>query len=138
MGVHHTIRFQGDGSELKQLQEITNGALAPVVFDATGSTKSMRHAFNYVAHTGQVVFVGIVTDDIDFPDPLFHRREMTIFASRNALPDDFRRIISLIEEGRIDTRPWITNRTPFAEMIGHFPSYTKPETGVIKAMVEVD
>jgi alcohol dehydrogenase len=62
---------------------------------------------------------------------------MTVFASRNALPDEFRRIIALIEEGRIDTRPWITHRTPFAELIGNFPSYVKPETGVIKAMVEL-
>lgn len=138
MGVAHTIRFRGDGSELKELQDITNGALAPVVFDATGNTKSMCHAFNYVSHTGRLVFVGIVTDEIHFSDPLFHRREMTAFATRNALPDEFRHIIGLIEEGRIDTRPWITHRTPFAELIGNFPSYTKPETGVIKAMVEVD
>jgi len=138
MGVPHTIRSRGDGSELKELQDITDGALAPVVFDATGNTKSMCHAFNYVAHTGRLVFVGIVTDEIHFPDPLFHRREMTVFATRNALPDEFRRIIGLIEEGRIDTRPWITHRTPFAELIGIFPSFVKPETGVIKAIVEVD
>ncbi len=137
MQVHHTIRFRGDRSELKELQHITDGTLAPVVFDATGNTKSMCNAFHYVAHTGRLVFVGIVTDEIHFSDPLFHRREMTVFASRNALPDEFRRIIALIEEGRIDTRPWITHRTPFAEMIDNFPSYVKPETGVIKAMVEL-
>jgi threonine dehydrogenase-like Zn-dependent dehydrogenase len=108
------------------------------VFDATGNTKSMCHAFDYVAHTGRLVFVGIVSDDIHFSDPLFHRREMTVLATRNALPEEFRRIIGLIEAGQIDTRPWITHRTPFAEMIGNFPSYTKAETGVIKAMVEVD
>lgn len=71
------------------------------------------------------------------PDPLFHRREMTIFASRNSLPKDFGRIINLIETGRIDTRPWITHRTPFEGLIEVFPSYTKLETGVIKAIVEV-
>ena len=91
-----------------------------------------------VAHTGRLVFVGIVVNDITFADPLLHRREMTLFASRNALPADFTRIIRLIEEGTIDTRPWITHRTSFAELIGNFPSYTKPETGVIKAMVEVE
>ena len=42
-----------------------------------------------------------------------------------------------VEEGRIDTRPWITHRTAFEELIDVFPSYTKPETGVIKAVVEV-
>ena len=52
--------------------------------------------------------------DVHFPDPLLHRREMTLLASRNALPDDFRRIIGLIEDGRIDTRPWITHRATFA------------------------
>jgi alcohol dehydrogenase len=138
MGVPQAIRFLGDGSEMKELQAITEGALASVVFDATGNTKSMCNAFNYVAHTGRIVFVGIVTDEIHVPDPLLHRREMTVLASRNALPEEFRRIIGLIEEGRIDTRPWITHRTPFADLIGNFPSYTKPETGVIKAMVEVD
>ena len=62
---------------------------------------------------------------------------MTIKGSRNALPSDFRRIINLIEDGTIDTDPWITHRTGFDEMIDRFDSYTRPETGVIKAVVEV-
>ena len=138
MGVQHTVRFGDEAGVLQALKDLTDSALYPVVFDATGSPKSMCNAFNYVAHTGRLVFVGIVVNDIHFPDPLFHRREMTLFASRNALPGDFDRIIQLIEDGKIDTRPWITHRSAFADLIGAFPSYTKPETGVIKAMVEVD
>jgi threonine dehydrogenase-like Zn-dependent dehydrogenase len=53
------------------------------------------------------------------------------------LPGDFTRIIQLIEEGRLDTRPWITHRAAFDELIDVFPSYTRPETGVIKAIVAV-
>lgn len=138
MGVDQVVRFASDGSEMRTLLDITDGALPRIVIDATGNTKSMCNAFNYVAHTGKLVFVGIVTEEISFPDPLFHRREMTVFASRNSLPKDFDRIIRLIEDGRLDTRPWITHRTPFGELIPNFPSYTKPETGVIKAIVEVD
>ena len=138
MGVHHTIRFSDDVKVLQAMKDQTDGAFYPVVFDATGSPKSMCNAFNYVAHTGRLVFVGIVVNEVSFPDPLLHRREMTLFASRNALPGDFDRIIKLIEDGKIDTRPWITHRSPFADLIGNFPSYTKPETGVIKAMVEVE
>jgi alcohol dehydrogenase len=67
-----------------------------------------------------------------------HRRELSILGSRNALPEDFRSIIGHIEAHRIDTRPWITHRSDFGEMIGQFPSWLKPETGVIKAMVSVD
>jgi alcohol dehydrogenase len=137
MGVHRTITMTTPEEALKVMHAQTGGTLYPVVFDATGSTKSMCGAFEYVAFTGRIVFVGIVTDAVSFPDPLLHRREMTVFASRNALPRDFCRIIGLIEEGRIDTRPWITHRTDFAGLIDRFPSYTKPETGVIKAVVEV-
>jgi alcohol dehydrogenase len=138
MGVRHVVRSQGPDADLQALRELTDGTLPSLVFDATGNTPSMCRSFHYVSHTGRLVFVGIVTDEVRFPDPLLHRREMTVFASRNALPEDFRRIIRLIESGRIDTRPWITHRTPFAEMIGNFPAYTRPETGVIKAIVEVN
>jgi alcohol dehydrogenase len=138
MGVHHVVRSQGPEADLQALKDLIDGSLPSLVFDATGNTPSMCRSFHYVSHTGRLVFVGIVTDDVKFSDPLFHRREMTVFASRNALPDDFRRIIGLIEAGRIDTRPWITHRTPFVDLIENFPAYTKPETGVIKAIVELN
>ena len=136
MGVKHTVQA-GDGNEEKALRDLTDGHLPTIVVDATGSAKSMSNALNFVGHTGKLVFVGITTDNVSFPHPLMHRREMTLFASRNAMPEDFERIINLIETGVIDTRPWITHRTNFDELIGQFPSYTKPETGVIKAIVEV-
>ena len=137
MGVDETIVFPGDGSELEHIRQLTDGNLPTIVLDATGNPASMSNALNYVAHTGTMVFVGIVTDEIHFPHPLMHAREMTLLASRNSLPGDFSRIIQLIEEGTIDTGPWITHRTSFEEMVEVFDSFTRPETGVIKAIVEV-
>lgn len=138
MGVQHTVMFANDGSEEKKLRELTGGHLPTIVIDATGNSKSMSNALNYVAHTGKLVFVGITTENVTFPHPLMHRREMTLLASRNAMPEDFDRIIEHIENGRIDTRPWITHHATFDSLIDEFPSYTRPETGVIKAIVEVD
>jgi 2-desacetyl-2-hydroxyethyl bacteriochlorophyllide A dehydrogenase len=138
MGVVATVLAKGDGSELEELKRLTDGALPTLVIDATGSNKSMGHALNYVGFTGRLVFVGITTQDISFPHPLMHRREMTLLGSRNALPPDFSRIIQLIEEGRIDTRPWITHLAGFEEMIQEFPRWLRPETGVIKAIVRVE
>ena len=75
--------------------------------------------------------------EIAFKDPDFHRKELTLLASRNSTGPEFQSIIGMMEDGRIDTRPWITHRTPFEGLIEVFPSYTKLETGVIKAVVEV-
>lgn len=137
MGVPDTILATGDGSELEQLKAATDGNLAQVVIDATGSNKSMSNALNYVGFTGRLVFVGITTQEVSFGHPLMHRREMTLLASRNAHPKDFTRIIKLIEDGKIDTQPWITHQAKFDDMIEVFPSWLKPESGVIKAIVEL-
>lgn len=136
-GIAHTITFRGDGSELPQMQAITGGDMYAVVTDATGNRHSMSGALKYVAHTGRLVYVGITTEEISFPHPALHRPELTILGSRNALPADFRRIIGLIEDGTIDTIPWITHRCPLDRLIDEFESFTRPETGVIKAIVEV-
>lgn len=135
MGVQHTIQLS-DKVE-GELRDLTDGHLPDIVIDATGNSGSMSNAFGLIAQAGRLVFVGITTDEVRFRHPVFHRPEGTLLCSRNALSRDFARIISLIEEGRIDTGPWITHRTAFDELIDIFPSYTRPETGVIKAVVEV-
>ncbi|MBX3436766.1 MAG: zinc-binding alcohol dehydrogenase family protein [Planctomycetaceae bacterium] len=136
-GVAHTITFTGNGTEIEQINDITGGDRYPLVFDATGNYRSMSGALASVAQTGTLVYVGITTENITFPHPALHKPEMTIKGSRNALPTDFRRIIQLIDEGVINTTPWITHRTSFEDVIDTFESFTRPETGVIKAMIEV-
>jgi 2-desacetyl-2-hydroxyethyl bacteriochlorophyllide A dehydrogenase len=136
MGVHHTIKFS---EALEQdLLDVTDGHLPDIVIDATGSSASMSSAFGLVAPGGKLIYVGITTDEVKFRHPTFHKVEGTLLCSRNALPADFERIISLIENGTIDTNPWITHRTSFDELPGIFPTFTRPESGVIKAIVELN
>jgi 2-desacetyl-2-hydroxyethyl bacteriochlorophyllide A dehydrogenase len=138
MGIADTIAAKGDGSEATRLAELTSGQLCDVVVDATGSHKSMSHALSYCAFAGRLVYVGISQAELQFPHaPIMHRRELTLLASRNALSKDFTRIIRLIEEGQIDTRPWITHHASFEGMVAEFPKWLRPETGVIKAVVEI-
>jgi alcohol dehydrogenase len=138
MRIPDTIVARNDGAELNRLMELTNGQLADVVIDATGNHRSMSQALNYCAFGGRLVYVGITQEAVSFPHAaVMHRRELSVMASRNALPDDFTRIIKLIEDGQLDTKPWITHRADFDEMIQVFPTWIQPETGVIKAIVKV-
>ena len=139
MGVPDTLLVRGDDADLKSLAGMTQGQLADVVIDATGSNRSMVPALEFAAFAGRVVFVGITQLNLDFPHaPFLHRRELTLLASRNALSRDFSKIISLIADGRIDTRPWITHHAALEDVPAVFPTWLKPETGVIKAVVSVD
>ena len=136
LGVGFTINAAQEAA-LESLNEITDGDLPTAVFDATGNPTSMLNAFQYPAHGGRLVFIGLFQGDVSFNDPNFHKRELTLMGSRNALPEDFARIICLIEAGRINTTPWITHRASFEEVVAKFPTWTKPETGVLKAMIEL-
>jgi alcohol dehydrogenase len=125
-------------ADLEGVREATGGQLADVVIDATGSAASMSQCFDFAAFTGRVVYVGITTGSLSFPHaPLFHRRELTLLASRNALPADFPEIIRLIGAGGIRTDPWITHRLAFDEVPARFEAFTDPSLGAIKAVISV-
>lgn len=134
LGAAHTVKADTDAAAA--ISALTGGDGPTAVFDATGSAASMNAAVNYPASGGRLIFVGLVPADITFGDVEFHRRELTILSSRNATTADFRRIIALMEAGRIDTTPWITHRAPCAEVPACFQGWLDPAAGVIKALVE--
>ncbi len=110
--------------------------LAEVVIEATGNAESMAASLSRLAFGGRVVWVGLVTCAVPVDDPLFNRREITLIASRNSA-GDFPRIIQMIEEGRIDTSPWITGRLRLEDIPARFDDLTCERTGV-KTMIEVE
>lgn len=109
--------------------------LAEVVFDATGNAAAMEASFARVAFGGKLVFVGLVLGKIAFDDPLFHRRELTLLASRNSC-GAFPLIIDMIRNGTIDTTPWITHRLDLANVPNEFADLSR-QPGLVKAMIAV-
>jgi threonine dehydrogenase-like Zn-dependent dehydrogenase len=135
LGVSHTIIAGPDSAAV--IRAIGGGELPNIVIDATGNSNSMAATFELAAHGGRIVFVGLIQGDVTFNDPNFHRRELTLCASRNATAKTFREIIGLIEAGRIDTKPWITHRFELAETPTIFPSAIAGNPAVLKAMITV-
>lgn len=123
---------------LEKLQQITNGDMPTVVIDATGSLKAINNAFQYLGHGGRYVLIGLQKGDISFSHPEFHKREATLMSSRNATREDFELVISSIKNKSIEPLKFITHRVSFDELAVEFPSFIKPETGVIKAMVSIN
>ena len=134
LGVKHTLT---PAETPARLQEIGGGDLPTIVIDATGNANSMAGTFELAAHGGRIVFVGLFQGDVTFSDPNFHRRELTVCASRNSTPQTFRDIIALVEAGRIDTHPWITHRFALADTPTVFPKEIAGNPAVLKAMINV-
>ncbi len=135
LGITTLIDPQDDA--VAAIRSAMDGELPTVVFDATGNASSMAAAFRYVANSGKLIFVGLVQGELTFHDPEFHRREMTLFASRNATGADFKNVIAALESGSVNIAPWITHRAVPDTFIHDFPSWLEPENGVVKAMLEL-
>jgi len=65
-----------------------------------------------------------------------HRREITVFASRNSRAQ-FPRIISMIEKNEIDVSRWINERMSLAEVPAHFERLVG-NSSLIKAMIAIE
>jgi 2-desacetyl-2-hydroxyethyl bacteriochlorophyllide A dehydrogenase len=108
-----------------------------VVFDATGNPSAMEKGFDYIAHGGRYVLVSVVKGPITFMDPDFHRKEMTLFASRNATAEDFERVIAAIRSGEVPVSRLITHRASLAEAFCNIPVWATQKSGLIKALIEI-
>ncbi len=135
--VHHCINATSPAA-LGELREITRGDMPQVVIDATGNLRAINNAFQYMAHGGRYVLIGLQKGDICFSHPEFHKREGTLMSSRNATRDDFAQVISAMKNGEVNPATYITHRANFGEIVEQFASWLNPATGVIKAMVTVE
>jgi threonine dehydrogenase-like Zn-dependent dehydrogenase len=124
-------------STLEALSELTRGDFFDVVIDATGTASSMTAGFDYVAHGGAYVLVSVVRDTISFADPKFHARETSLLASRNATREDFFEVLRVLRAGVVPTDALVTHRASLEQSAASFPDWIRPETGVIKALIEM-
>ena len=112
----------------------TDGEMFDVVFEATGSIESMSQSLAYLATGGALVLVGVAPGEIVFSDPEFHKREATLLASRNALAQDFERVVSAIKAGLIPTAALQTHSVAAVEMPAHLPELIGDADHVLKAI----
>jgi len=136
LGFNHTINpLREDVNQT--LKIMTNGDMPTVVIDATGNQKAINGAFQYLAHGGRYVLIGLQSGEITFSHPEFHKRESTLMSSRNATKADFDFVISCIENQLIDPEKYITNTLNFDDVKDQFPDLLQANTDVIKAIIKM-
>ena len=128
-----------DGREpvVEALKPLLGDDFPTAIFDATGNPHSMQATFNYVGYGGRVIFVGLSQGDITFSDPLFHSREVTLLASRNALAADFDYIISALEAHEFNLAPWMTHRATLETATDAFPQWSEANSVMIKGLISI-
>lgn len=123
-------------ARMELVSDATPGAY-DTVFDATGNINAMNAGLQWVAHGGAYVLLSVVKGDINFADPEFHKRETTLFASRNALKADFEHVIAQIRNGRVPVDALATHETSFEDAVTNLPLWAEDRGTLIKAIIRV-
>lgn len=107
------------------------------VFDATGNINAMNAGLSFVAHGGTYVLLSVVKGDLNFADPEFHKRETTLFASRNALKVDFEHVMDCMAKGLVPVDDICTHRTTLEGALSDLPKWAQDRGTVVKALIEL-
>lgn len=98
-GATHLINSNREDLRAR-LHELTGGDGPDVVIEAIGLQSTFQAAVEVVAFTGRVVYIGYAKEPVAYETKLFVQKELDILGSRNALPEDFRQVIAMLEAGR--------------------------------------
>ncbi|KGQ51169.1 galactonate oxidoreductase [Gallibacterium anatis] len=119
----------------EKVENFFNGKLPLIVIDATGNQKAMNNDVNLIRHGGRIVFVGLFKGDFSIHDPDFHKKETTLLGSRNATPEDFEKVQSLMAQGKLSASMMLTHTFKFDQLAEVFEEQVVNNKALIKSVV---
>jgi len=122
----------------ERLAEMTGGRGPDVVIEAIGLPDTFRAAVEEVAFTGRVVYIGYAKEPVAYETKLFVQKELDILGSRNALPEDFRAVIRMLEQGRFPVDEAVSIVVPLAEAAAALAAWSSDPSRFSKIMIRLD
>jgi threonine dehydrogenase-like Zn-dependent dehydrogenase len=136
-GATHTIHSKREPL-CDRLRHLTEGHGPDVVIEAVGTAATFRAAVEEVAFTGRVVYIGYAKEPVSYETRLFVQKELDIVGSRNAQPEDFQAVISLLEQRKFPVDEAVSLVVSLAEAPEALRSWSENPLGFKKIMVSMD
>lgn len=136
-GADYSINSQQESMHEKLL-ELTNGLGPDVIIEAIGLPQTFRAAVEEVAFTGRVVYIGYAKEPVAYETRLFVQKELDIMGSRNALPEDFRQVIRMLENHLFPVEEAVSVIATIEEAPGLLRAWTENPSRFTKIMITMD
>ena len=118
------------------VSKVTNGWGTDIVFEASGSEAAVLEVFKPLCPGGRVVFVGMPTHPVPIDIVSAQVKEArieTVFRYAHVYP----RALLLMESGKVNLKPLITDRYRFEESIEAFEYAANPKPSSVKIVIEL-
>jgi threonine dehydrogenase-like Zn-dependent dehydrogenase len=135
-GAAHAINSHEESLH-ERLLDMTEGRGPDVVVEAIGLPQTFRAAVEEVAFTGRVVYIGYAKEPVAYETRLFVQKELDILGSRNALPEDFREVIRMLDEHRFPVEDAVSSIVSIDEVPSVLADWSANPARFSKIMVRV-
>lgn len=136
-GAVHSIHTKRDAVK-EVLADLTGGDGPDVVIEAVGAPETFRAAVELVSFTGRVVYIGYTKEPVTYETRLFVQKELTILGARNALVEDFRQVIRMLEQHRFPVDAVISTVAPFDRTPELLQAWNADPGRFTKIMISLD
>ncbi|GGH15553.1 zinc-binding alcohol dehydrogenase family protein [Silvibacterium dinghuense] len=120
------------------LAELTGGNGPDVIIEAVGMAQTFRSAVELVSFTGRVVYIGYAKEEVSYETKSFVQKELDIRGSRNALPEDFRQVIRMLERGHFPVDATVSRIAPLEEAPALLKAWDANPAAFTKIMLTLD
>jgi threonine dehydrogenase-like Zn-dependent dehydrogenase len=122
----------------EQLLDLTDGRGPDVIIEAVGHPQTFRAAVEEVAFTGRVVYIGYAKEPVAYETKLFVQKELDILGSRNALPEDFRSVMKMLEEHKFPVEDAVGSIVSLDNAPSILKAWSSNPSKFTKIMVQLD
>ncbi len=116
------------------VREMTDGLGADVVLECAGVPVTVQWALGMLRRGGRCAAVGIPTKGVEIAMQQLVLDELELVGSR-ASAGEMRRVMPLVEQGRMRVRDVMTHRFPLSEFGAALATFNDPSSGAIKIIV---
>ena len=119
------------------VNELTNGWGVDVIFEASGNESAIAYIFGPLCPGGTVVFIGMPVQPVPVDIVAAQSKEAvikTIFRYAHVYP----RAIKLMESGKVDVNPLITDIYKFKDGVAAFEYAANPRPASVKVIIEME
>lgn len=137
MGATHVIDFSKD-DPIAEIRRITGGRGVDVAIEALGIQETFEGALRVLRPGGTLSSLGVYSSDLKIPLDAFsaglgdHRIVTTLCPGGK---ERMRRLVEVIEAGRVDTRPLVTHRFSLDQIEQAYDLFSHQRDGVLKVAI---
>jgi L-iditol 2-dehydrogenase len=118
----------------KEVQKVTEGRGADVVFEAVGNTESLNLSIDSVRKGGTVTLIGNLATEVQFPLQSVVTRQIKVQGSC-AIAGEYPMVLKMMQKGLIDIAPMLSATAPLSEGASWFKRLYDREPGLYKVVL---